>query len=362
MGLRDLAAAALILVLCAPAFAQDDARGRVRGQTLDIGNEDAAPPPTRAPESFIDYREEMRRFVESIAGYARRHRREFVVVVQGGLTLLEKVLADGETMVPARKFMRSVDGVLAEGLNFGIPEFDEPSDEKLRERLEHLVTVAAAGGVKVLALDYTATPDNIRTALRASRKRGIVATTAPARDSFINRLPKFPRRPFDENPSNVLSLKNVRNFAYLRDTSPYGREDEFALEMLRTNFDMLVVDVFHGRRPLTKRAVETLKHKKLGARRLVLAYIDVGTAAADRFYWRPNWQEGAPIWIAAPTPVNPDKYFVEYWRPEWQRIITGNTDSYVYGIIDQGYDGVVIDGLDSYRYFETGGELAEYEQ
>lgn len=258
--------------------------------------------------------------------------------------------------------MRSIDGVLVEGLNFGIPELDKPTDDKLRESLERLTQVAASGGVKVLALDYASSQETIRKALRANRKRGFVPATASARDNFINRLPRYPRRSFDENPSNVLSLKSVRNFAYLRDSSAYGREDEFALEMHRSNFDMLVVDVFHGRQPLTKRAVETLKHKRLGARRLVLAYIDIGTAESHRYYWKPNWQEGAPIWIAAQIPMNPDRYFVEYWQPEWQSIITGNTNSYIYGIIDQGYDGVVIDGLDSFRFFETGGEVAEFER
>jgi len=363
MRFRICAVFTVILAIAGgTAVAQDDTRGRVRGQTLDIGKEDTAPPPTRAPETFIDYREEMRRLVENIAVYARRNRREFVVVVQGGLALFEKALADGETMVPARKFMRSIDGVLVEGLNFGIPELDKPSDEKLRERLERLTKVVAAGGLKVLALDFASSQDTIRKALRANKKRGFVPATAAARDHFINRLPSFPRRPFDENSSNVLSLKNVRNFAYLRDSSAYGREDEFALETHKNNFDMLVVDVFHGRQPLTKRAVETLKHKRLGARRLVLAYIDVGTAESHRYYWKPNWQEGAPIWIAAQFPMNPDQYFVEYWQPEWQSIITGNTNSYIYGIIDQGYDGVVIDGLDSFRFFESGGEIAEFER
>jgi len=224
----------------------------------------------------------MRRLVENIAAYARRNRRNFVVVVQGGLDLFEKALADGETMVPARKFMRSIDGVLVEGLNFGIPELDKPSDEKLRERLDRLTKIAADGGAKVLALDFASSRDTIRKALNANKKRGFVPATASARDYFINRLPTYPRRPFDENPSNVLSLKSARNFAYLRDSSAYGREDEFALEMHKNNFDMLVVDVFHGRQPLTKRAVETLKHKRLGARRLVLAYIDVGTAESHR--------------------------------------------------------------------------------
>ena len=63
------------------------------------------------------------------------------------------------------------------------------------------------------------------------------------------------------------------------------------------------------------------------------------------YYWKPRWQEGSPLWISAAFADDPDKYYVEYWHPEWQKIITGNTDSYIYGIIAQGFDGVVLDGL-----------------
>ena len=95
---------------------------------------------------------------------------------------------------------------------------------------------------------------------------------------------------------------------------------------------------------------------KIGARRLVFALMDIGTAASYAYYWTPGWREGAPIWISAPTPGDPDRYFVEYWRPEWQQIITGNPNSYLYGVLRQGFDGVILEGLESYRFFEGGLE------
>ena len=149
------------------------------------------------------------------------------------------------------------------------------------------------------------------------------------------------------------------DFLALDDTSGFGRQDEFVLEMHDTNFDMLIVDVFHGRKPLTKRAVETLKFKKVGGRRLVLAQLDIGSAASFLYYWQPKWREGSPLWISAPVREDPDRYRVEFWRPEWQRIITGDTESYVYGIIDLGFDGGILGGLDSYRFFESGGAEVE---
>ena len=34
--------------------------------------------------------------------------------------------------------------------------------------------------------------------------------------------------------------------------------------------------------------------------------------------------------------------------------ITGKPKSYVYGIFKQGFDGVLIDGIDAYKFFEAG--------
>ena len=94
----------------------------------------------------------------------------------------------------------------------------------------------------------------------------------------------------------------------------------------------------------------------MGARRLVFAYVNIAAAASDAFYWKPGWREGAPTWISAPTPADPDQYFVEFWQPEWQQILFGNPQSYLYGIIAQGFDGAVLDGVDSYLFHEGGLE------
>lgn len=358
----SLAALAVLLLALAPAaaFAQDQAPGRARIQ----GRDNAAPgqpllgPSPEAPEP----RQAMRTFVENISTYARSVRRDFAVIARGGLDLVVKIdPTDPEKAAPAITYMRSIDGVMVDGLFYGTPEIDKPSQPKERqERLLHLAGVARQHGLKVLVMDYATAPNAIDDAYRLSRAQGFVPYVAPARGLALNSLPRHPKRPFAENPNSIIALPDAQNFAFLADSSAFGREDEFALRLHGTNFDVVVVDVFHGRQPLTRQAVETLKYKNAGGRRLVLAYMDIGAAASYRYYWQPHWQEGSPLWINAPFADNPDKYRVAYWRPEWQRIITGNTESYTYGIIAQGFDGVVLEGLDGYRFVEGGGETAEF--
>jgi len=43
---------------------------------------------------------------------------------------------------------------------------------------------------------------------------------------------------------------------------------------------------------------------------------------------------------------------VQYWDTEWQEIIYGNSESYLKKIIDAGFDGVYLDIIDAFEYFE----------
>ena len=351
LGPRVTAVLAFVLLALAPAGAQQPGQGGAEQPP----KQDAAPPPAAA---LPDYREEMRRFVQAIGAFARQNRRDFLIIPQNGLGLLEKVDAiDMNQRSPARAYMGSIDGVLQEALYFGDPDFDKPPPAERQEKLLKLTELARTNGLRVLVMDYGTKAKTVNDSHRRNAAKGYVPFVAHARAPELGSLPRYPRRPFHENGASVLSLKSVRNFLYLRNSVPFGRQDEFTMALRGTNFDLVVVDVFHGRTPLTKQAVEGLKYKKTGARRLVLAYMDIGSAARDRHYWKPKWREGSPRWISGPFWGDPDKYYVEYWRAGWRKIITGDTRSYVYGIIDLGFDGVVLGGVDAYRYFESGGEL-----
>ncbi len=111
--LRLFCLVALIALAAGSALAQ--IRGQMRIQGRDGEVEEA---PTAGPrELLLDYREEMRKFVQSISGFSRRFRPNFLVIPQNGLDLLVKIDDVEETRVaPARTYMRSIDGVLQESL------------------------------------------------------------------------------------------------------------------------------------------------------------------------------------------------------------------------------------------------------
>ncbi len=346
-----------------PALAHAQQTAQVR---IQEGTRDAQQIAPNAPRSAIilDYREEMRKFIQSISIFARKYRPDFAIIAENGLDLVVKREEDDETRTfPARTYVRSIDGVLQEAMFFGKQKFGKPNANKeSQEQTLKLAEQAQKSGLKVFTMDYARTPAVIDKAIRMNAAKKFIPFVAPAKGRDLNSLPRYPKRPVNENPNSIVSLSTVRNFLRIGDSAAFGRQDEFTLKIHETNYDLVIVDVFHGRSPLSKQAVETLKYKKIGGRRKVLAYMDIGSASSYLYYWKPYWREGSPLWLSAPVRGDPDRFYVEYWNPEWQKIITGDTKSYVYGAIDLGFDGVVLGGIDAYRYFETGGEILDEEQ
>jgi cysteinyl-tRNA synthetase len=307
--------------------------------------------------TLIDYREEMRKLVQSISEYGKLTKPDFVVVAKNGLDLLIKRNIYNDKITPkARAYMRAIDGIMQESMFFSLARggklFGSPQTLHIQTRMLHLADYAKKSGLKVLTHDFGNGNEAIDNVRKLANDRGFLSLMSNVPSQNIRNLPSYPSRPPKENSNNIISFGMIQNYAVIRDSASFGLESEFALKMHDTNYDALLVEVFHGDVPLSRQAVETLKYKKLGSRRMVLAYMDVGRAASYHYYWGNNWTTGYPSWIEEPLNSEPDHYRVKFWDKDWQNIITGNENSYLYGIIAQGFDGVVIDGADSYKYYE----------
>lgn len=342
-----------------PSFAQTQGQVRIQGVPVPSGTGSGGAAVTNG--EILDIREEMRKFVQRISSYARSIKPGFVIIAKDGLDLIVKRDTVDETKAsPARAYMRAIDGIMEEGLFFdkarGDRPFGTPPEPERKSQRLALADYAKQNGLRVFALDFGTDPKTIDDARQQANERGFLSLVSDTLSADIHQLPTYPPRPPKENAKSILSLGMVENYATIRNSAPHGLQSQFALKMHGSNYDALLVEVFHGRKPLTRQAVETLKYKKLGARRLVLAYMNIGSAASYHYYWQENWREGSPFWISAPLRDDPDRYNVEYWNADWQGVMSGNTNSYLYGIIAQGFDGVVIEGLDAYRFYESGGE------
>jgi len=320
-----------------------------------------APPPINpfAPGVIINFKEHMRTFVESISANARTIRPTFLVIAKDGLTLVDKQDPEDDTLsFPARTYMRALDGVLESNLldetvtsPDGKPMPDLAAALKRRKTYE---ATAATFGLKIFNLEFSTAPAAVGKLYSDSAKKGFVPFVAA--NPMLATLPKHPAHAFHVNPKSINAAEEVRNYLMIDNSQTFGTTRDYMQTLRNTNYDMLVIDVFHKNKPLTRKDVEFLKYKKLGGKRLVLAQMDISSAATFRYYWQAGWGKGKPPFIWAPYRQDPDRYRTIYWDPAWQTIIAGNIKSYLYGIIDLGFDGVVLKGIDGWQYFEAGGE------
>lgn len=80
--------------------------------------------------------------------------------------------------------------------------------------------------------------------------------------------------------------------------------------------------------------------------------MSIGEAEDYRYYWDESWTVGSPSWLKEENPEWEGNYKVEYWDTNWQAIILGSENAYLDKIIDAGFDGVYLDIIEAFEYFE----------
>ncbi|MCD4703869.1 MAG: endo alpha-1,4 polygalactosaminidase, partial [Methanosarcinaceae archaeon] len=119
-----------------------------------------------------------------------------------------------------------------------------------------------------------------------------------------------------------------------------------------TDYDVVIIDIFYDNIPLTAEEVSTLRTRSNGGSRMVIAYMSIGEAEDYRYYWKDEWKTHPPSWLMEENPQWQGNYKVRYWEEEWQDIIYGNDGSYTRIVLDTGFDGIYLDIIDAFEYFE----------
>jgi len=308
----------------------------------------------------IDFKEEMRNFVRTISTNARSFNPNFLVIAQDGLSLVDKINpTDSSVHSPAQAYIRALDGVLETHLldetvttPAGKPSPD--LEEALRLRKAHLAT-SATYGLTVLNVEYSTDPNTIDKLYTDSGTKGFVGFVGEAPE--LTSIPSHPASIHSANSSGINATSDMRNYLYIANSKTFGATSNYLQTLRKTNYDALIIDVFHNGKPLTRADVNSLKYKRLGSRRLVFAEMDISSAAVYRYYWKADWRQGNPPYIYRPHSQDPDSYRAIYWDAGWQAVIAGDLQSYLYGILDLGFDGVVLKGVDAWKFYATGGEV-----
>lgn len=298
------------------------------------------------PIEGVDFRKEMRDFVIRISNKAKQQHPGFLVIPQNGIELI----FDGE---PANRqwatdYVNAIDGCSQEDLRYGYPTTECTTPTEVTTYWESYLQPLSSMK-RVLAVDYCAEADHVADSYQKNHAAGFLSFAAPDRN--LDRIPAG--APYNENNTDIHDLQSAKNFLYLINPQNYNSKESFISAIKSTNYDLVVVDLFFNEEMLTASDVAQLQQKTNGGKRLVVCYMSIGEAESYRYYWQKAWKLHRPEWLDR---VNPDwagNYKVHYWNPEWQEIICGDGDSYLNRILAAGFDGVYLDIIDAFEYYEN---------
>jgi cysteinyl-tRNA synthetase len=308
----------------------------------ESGNKAAAMP------NDSDYKQKMIVLVEQISRYAKARNPSFQVMGNNGLALFQPEEVSGEYL---QKMLGSVDGIIMEGFQYGWEMKDDArTPATVRAQLARDLAAPVARALPVLNIDYCYSRLRVDKSYQLNDQNGFIGFAADRRQ--LDTIPAYPGKIHRENDNHIDKLQQVNNFIVLFDPQKFPDKKTYLESLQNTNYDLLIIDMYFDGEPLSSNDVAALKVKKNGASRLVFSYMSIGEAEDYRPYWKTAWSKHPPKWLAENNPDWPGNYKVEYWTPEWKQILFGSPESYLDRILATGFDGVFMDIMDAFEYFE----------
>jgi len=295
------------------------------------------------------FRDKMRTFIENISTYAKEIDTSFLIVPQNGIELITKGENTNDSI--ALSYLNAIDAHGQEDLFYGYDGDDKPTPEQTVLYLREFLDISKNYGKAILVTDYVSTPANITESYNNNQQAGYTSFAADQRE--LNSIPDYPAPIYSENATNIKDIDQVRNFLYLLNADAFDTKKKFLDAIAATNYDLIILDLFFNTNvSFTKKEIKQLKRKKNGGSRLVIAYMSIGEAEDYRYYWKETWSNNPPAWLNAENPNWKGNYKVRYWDLNWQKLIYGSMDSYLDKIIDADFDGVYLDIVDAFEYYE----------
>jgi len=306
---------------------------------------------TKTPEpSGINYKQEMREFVIGISKYAKDKHAGFAIVPQNGIEL---VTTDGnESGSVESKYLNAIDANGQEDLFYGYNNDDEATPSADNTYLVAFLDISKNAGNTILVTDYCSTHSKMDDANAKNTQKGYISFAADHRE--LDNIPSYPNPIIAENANDITKISEVKNFLYLINPENFTSKADFIQAVTATNYDLLIMDLFFkDGTAFSASEIAQLRSKVNGGHRLVICYMSIGEAENYRYYWQPDWNSNKPQWLDAENPDWPGNYKVKYWNKDWQKIIYGNDASYLKKILDADFDGVYLDIIDAFDFFES---------
>jgi len=287
------------------------------------------------PPQDSDYRAAMRSFVQAIAGRARNAAGStFGIFPQNGCELT----ADAG-------YLAAISGSGNEDVFYGYDADNAPTPSAETDYFLGYLRPQVSAGKLVLVTDYCTSPAYVADSYARCAANGFIGYCAVRElDAIVNNG----HIPTVADSHDCQEWGVVKHFLYLINPQNFASAQALVNAIDATYYDLVIIDAFFEDQALTTAQINGLKTKPDGKQRLVLAYMSIGEAEDYRWYWQSGWKEGTPDWLGEENPDWEGNYAVAYWQAGWQAIIFQYTDI----ITAAGFDGLYLDRVDEYEYWE----------
>lgn len=280
----------------------------------------------------------MQEFVVNIANKAHEKDADFILIPQNGIELCFNNLSSDEGFCTS--YMNAIKGVGIEELFY---DGNVVNDSYRLGMAQQIQTQK-----KVLVADYTSNNANYSSSLQKCDTNQFVPFPRAANNYNYQFIPSQPIH--NENANDITTLSAVKNYLYLISDDQFQSKNDYLQALDSTNYDLLLIDLFFKGSPLTSSDVAALKTKQNGGKRLVIAYMNIGSAEEYRYYWEDDWKLHHPGWLKKKYDGYDDEIWVKFWKDDWQSIIYKSQDSYLSKILAAGFDGAYLDNVEAYYF------------
>ncbi|TAE60818.1 MAG: hypothetical protein EAZ89_01150 [Bacteroidetes bacterium] len=296
----------------------------------------------------LDPRQEMRDFVQGISAHAKGIDPDFIIIPQNGADLATLDGTPGG--MPAADYLAAIDGQGQEDLFYGYERDNKETDIEIRAGIEPFLLIEENAGVEVLVTDYCSDERKMEDSYARSKARNYLSFAADHRE--LDHIPAYPSTVNQENDRDILTLSDASNFLYLINPAEFESKQALLDALSASAYDVLLIDAFFNEEILAAADIARLRTKPQGGQRLVISYMSIGEAEDYRYYWNSDWKKNRPDWLDRENPRWKGNYKVRYWEAEWQALIYGNSSAYLDRILTAGFDGVYLDIIDAFEYYE----------
>lgn len=277
----------------------------------------------------------MQEFVISISKYAKKQKSDFLIIPQNGIELAFFEVNPAKEV--HNEYLNAIDGFGIEEL-FYDHEF-KPDDYRIN------ILRKVADRKRIFVSEVVQDSLNIQDAITRNSDEGFIPFIRSKENYHYGQIPKFL---VHENSKGISHVDDIKNYLYLINNSNFDTKAEYLKSLRNNNADLLIIDLYYLSFQLTPQDVQSLKVKSNGAKRKVIAYLNIGAAENWRDYWNSDWKLNKPRWLKKKYPGYDNEILVEFWHPTWQKIIFQGKDSYLQKIIDTDFDGVYLDNVEAY--------------